>query len=73
MPLRKASTAACLLNNIGVVIGTLMGRLKATKKIKFDVQCRKSSESVFDLNPTYYGPFGATPDIGGGGAQCTPY
>ena len=24
------------------------------------------------IYPTYYGPFGATPDIGEG-AQCTPY
>ena len=23
------------------------------------------------FNPTYYGPFAATPDIGGEGAQCT--
>ena len=30
-----------------------------------------NDQCTLDLYPTYYGPFGATPDIGGM-AQCTP-
>ena len=51
MPLRKASAAACLLNNIGVVIGTLMGRLKATKKLNstYNAENRVGRFSILTL------------------------
>ena len=33
---------------------------------------RKIVRKLLDINPTYYGPFGETPDIGGGEHNVPP-